>query len=260
MVSESVDDDIVVALRAAGCVYAEDEAALLRGAAESAAQFTAMVAQRVSGLPLEQVVGWAEFCGLRIRVLPGVFVPRRRTEFLVRQALVRVHAGATVVDLCCGSGAIGAAMLAGDPSILLYACDLDPAEVECARLNLPPDRVFLGDLYAALPGDLRGRLDVLVVNAPYVPSAEVRLMPPEAREHEHRIALDGGADGLELQRRVIAGAADWLAPDGCLLIETSARQAPHTAAAMTTAGLVVEVARAKELDATVATGTMATQA
>ena len=89
--------------------------------------------------------------------------------------------------------------------------------------------VHEGDLYDPLPARLRGRVDVLAVNAPYVPSADIGTMPQEARLHEPRACLDGGADGLEVQRRVAAAAPQWLAPGGHLLIETSRRQAPQTA-------------------------------
>ena len=96
----------------------------------------------------------------------------------------------------------------------MYAAELDPAAVACARRNLPPDRVFEGDLYDALPPALRGRVDVLVCNAPYVPTDAIALMPPEARVHEPAVALDGGAEGLDVQARVAAGAPAWLAPGG----------------------------------------------
>src|SRR5246127_2947620 len=109
----AVPDSLIVdRLRTAGCVFAEDEARLLIAAAQTPAELDVMVGQRVTGLPLEQVVGWAEFCGLRITVAPGVFVPRRRTEFLVRRAVALARRGDVIVDLCCGAGAIGAAVAA----------------------------------------------------------------------------------------------------------------------------------------------------
>src|SRR2546421_9288504 len=101
----AVPDSVAARLRAAGCVFAEDEARLLMSAARTPAELDIMVGQRAAGLPLEQVLGWAEFCGLRIAVTPGVFVPRRRTEFLVRLAAARAQPGAVIVDLCCGAGA-----------------------------------------------------------------------------------------------------------------------------------------------------------
>src|SRR5215468_4733357 len=248
------DPDIVTRLRAAGCVFAEDEARLLIAAAQTPAELDAMVGQRVAGLPLEQVVGWAGFCGLRITVAPGVFVPRRRTEFLVRQAVALTRPGAVIVDLCCGAGAIGAALAAAVEGGEVHAADIDPAAVRCARQNLPGGRVYQGDLYAPLPAGLRGRVAVLAANVPYVPSKEIGFLPPEARAHEPGAALDGGADGLDVLRRVAAGATGWLAPGGHLLSEISERQAPQAEAALAAGGLAARVVSSADLDATVIIG------
>jgi len=246
--------DVVGRLRAAGCVFAEDEAALLVAAAGSPDELEQMVRDRVAGTPLEVVVGWAEFCGLRIVVRSGVFVPRLRTELMARHATRLAGAGSVVVDLCCGTGAVGAVVRACVPGAEVYAADLDPAAVDCARHNLPPDRVLAGDLYDALPGTLRGRVHVLACNAPYVPTGAIALMPPEARDHEHRVALDGGADGLDVQRRVVAGAAAWLTPGGHLLVESSVAQAPVTARLMDGAGLVAQVVHDEEIGGTLVVG------
>ena len=245
------DSVIVTRLRAAGCVFAEDEARLLIAAARTPAELDVMVGQRVAGLPLEQVLGWAEFCGLRITVTPGVFVPRRRTEFLVRQAAALARRGDVIVDLCCGAGAIGAALAAAVEGVEVYAADIDPAAVRCARQNLPADRVYQGDLYAPLPAALRGRVAILAANVPYVPAREIGLLPAEARAHEPHAALDGGADGLDVLRRVAIGAAAWLAPGGYLLSEISDRQAWMAEAVVTASGLAARVARSPDLDATV---------
>jgi len=251
----TVPDSLIVdRLRAAGCVFAEDEARLLTSAARTPAELDTMVSQRAAGLPLEQVLGWAEFCGLRITVAPGVFVPRRRTEFLVRQAEPVARPGSVIVDLCCGAGAIGAALGAAVEGAEVHAADIDPAAVRCARQNLPGGRVYQGDLYAPLPAGLRGRVAILAANVPYVPSAEIGFLPPEARAHEPRAALDGGADGLDVLRRVVAGAAGWLAPGGHLLSETSERQATLAESVVTAGGLTAYVARSPDLDATVIIG------
>ncbi|KAB8188218.1 putative protein N(5)-glutamine methyltransferase [Microbispora catharanthi] len=248
---------IVARLRAAGCVFAEDEARLLVSAARTPAELDDMVDRRARGLPLEHVIGWAEFCGLRLAVDPGVFVPRPRTGFLVRQAAALARPGAVVVDLCCGSGAMGAALAATAGPVELHAVDVDPAAVRCARRNLASagGRVYEGDLYAALPAALRGRVDVLVASPPYVPTGAIGLLPPEAREHEPQVALDGGADGLDVVRRVVAGADLWLAPGGHLLVETSESQAEETAEAVARAGLAARLTHDEELDATAVIGT-----
>jgi release factor glutamine methyltransferase len=136
----------------------------------------------------------------------------------------------------------------------LHAADIDPVAAACARRNLTGCQVYEGDLYGALPAALRGRIDVLVANAPYVPTEAIRLLPPEARLHEPRLALDGGEDGIDVQRRVSATAPLWLAPGGQLLIETSRRQARLTAEAVTRSGLVARVVSSQELDATVVIG------
>jgi release factor glutamine methyltransferase len=250
---------VVTRLRAAGCVFAEDEARLLVSTARTPADLAAMVDRRAAGLPLEHVLGWAEFCGLRIAVDPGVFVPRRRTEFLVRHAVAlagRAAPGPTVVlDLCCGSGALGVALATALDPVELHAADVDPAAVRCARRNVAATgTVYEGDLYEPLPATLRGRVDVLAANVPYVPTEEVALLPAEARVHEAGVALDGGGDGLDVLRRVAAGAPRWLAPGGHLLVETSERQAPHAVAAFADGGLVPRVVVSAELYATVVIG------
>ena len=244
--------DLVARLRAAGCVYAEEEAALLLAAADGAG-LEALVARRVAGEPLEQVLGWAEFAGRRVRVLPGVFVPRRRTEALARLAvdLLAGRSAPTVLDLCCGTGAIAVVVAQEVPGARVHAADLDPAAVACARLNLAGASVHEGDLFDAVPAGLRGEIDLVTCNAPYVPTDRISLMPAEARDHEHRVALDGGADGLDLHRRVAAAAPGWLAPGGVLLLEAGEAQAPVSAGACRSAGLRAEVVTTPEVGSTV---------
>lgn len=247
--------EVVERLRAAGCVWAEDEAALLRAGASSPEELESWVARRVAGEPLELVLGWVAFLGRRLVVAPGVFVPRRRTELLARATLARAAAldgRAVVVEMCCGVAPV-AACLEGTPAEV-HAADLSPTALACARLNAPGATLHAGDLYDALPHDLRGLVGVLAANAPYVPTDRIASMPAEARDHEPRTALDGGADGVDLHRRLAAGAADWLAPGGVLLIETSPAQAPLTTAAMAAAGLVTEVVVDDDIRGCVAIG------
>lgn len=253
-------DDVVTRLRTAGCVFAEDEAALLLDAASDAAELARLVERREAGEPLELVLGWAELCGVRVAVAPGVFVPRRRTGLVVHEALAALDARAprhrVLVDLCCGTGAVAAAVvaLAGAGTRLeVHAADVDPAATHVARRNVPGE-VHQGHLYDALPARLRGEVDVLTVNAPYVPTAAIATMPPEARLHEPRTALDGGADGLTLHRRVADGAARWLRPGGVLVLETSAAQSRRSAGLVRRAGLRTRVVRDDDVDGTVVVG------
>jgi release factor glutamine methyltransferase len=215
-----------------------------------------MVRRRTGGLPLEHVLGWAEFCGLRVGVEAGVFVPRRRTEFLVRQAALLVQPGSVVVDLCCGSGAVGLALASGTDALTLYATDIDPVAVRCARRNIGErGQVFMGDLFSALPAALAGRVDVIVANTPHVPTGMIELLPRESRLYEPSTSLDGGADGLSVQRRVATDAPHWLASGGRLLVETSERQAPLVADIFRQCHLIARTARHDDLDATVVIGT-----
>ncbi|GAB2462182.1 release factor glutamine methyltransferase [Conyzicola lurida] len=245
----------VARLRAAGCVYAEEEAALLAEAADSPASLESLVSRRETGEPLEYILGWVEFHGARMAVGPGVFVPRRRTEHLVNEAAALLVPGSVVVDLCSGSGAIAAALAATKPGIELYATEIDAAALDSARRNVgAAGTVLEGDLFAPLPASLRGRIDVVVANAPYVPTGEIALMPPEAREHEAAVALDGGGDGLDVQRRIAAEAPGWLVPRGHLLFETSVRQGNLSRAILDAAGFDARLARSTRLDGTAVIG------
>lgn len=246
------ESEVVDRLRTAGCVFAEDEARLLCADAMDDAHLQSLVQRRVDGEPLEQILGWTEFCGLRIAVEPGVFVPRRRTAIVVERAVALRPT--VLVDMCCGSGAISAAIAAALGPIEVHAADVDPAAVRCARRNVV-GAVYEGDLFDPLPLALAGRVDLIVANAPYVPSNAVELMPREARLYEARVALDGGPDGVDVQRRVIAGAVQWLTPRGHLLVETSPGQADAGVQACAAAGLRAEVVRSEEYDATVLVAT-----
>jgi release factor glutamine methyltransferase len=248
-------DDVVTRLRAAGCVFAEDEAEALRSTAGSDDELEAMVRRRVAGEPLEHVVGWVEFGGLRLAVQPGVFVPRPRTELLARTAASLARGGEVVVDLCCGVGAIAAVVAATVTGVELHAADVDPAALACARANLSGrGLVHAGDLFGALPGSLRGRIRVLVANVPYVPTGAISLMPAEARLHEPRTALDGGPDGLDVLRRLLGEARAWVAVGGHVLVECSRDQTSAAVAAFHSAGLGARVVHDDELDATVVVG------
>jgi release factor glutamine methyltransferase len=250
---------IVEELRAAGCVFADEEADLLTGASVDDAALHRLVAARVAGRPLEPLLGWVAFAGLRLAVGPGVFVPRVRTELLAecaaRIAEASPSGGAVAVELCCGVAAVAAVLQRSGVLRELYASDIDPVAASYARRNLAePAVVVVGDLYEPLPTELRGRVDLVVANAPYVPTGAIALMPREARDHEPIVALDGGVDGADVHRKIIAHAPDWLRPGGSVLIESGREQSEITAAAMRDAGLVTEVIIDDERDATVVNG------
>jgi release factor glutamine methyltransferase len=259
-IDDQIFKNIVGILRLAGCVFAEEEARLLIAEAMTLEALSTMVKHRITGIPLEYVIGWAEFCGNRILVDKGVFVPRRRTEFLVQKAVEISAPGAVVVDLCCGTGAVGVAIAKALDRIELYAVDIDPTTVRCAIKNVLPvgGCVFEGDLYVALPVILSGKVDIIVANAPYVPSEAIRLLPQDSRLYESKAALDGGNDGLDIQRRVVEGASLWLSSGGHLLIETSKMQAHQTFEIFTKYGLIPQLTYCDELEATVVIGTKPT--
>jgi release factor glutamine methyltransferase len=248
--------DAVARLRAAGVVFAEEEAALLAEAASGAA-LESLIARRAAGEPLEPLLGWAAFDGLRVPVDPHVFVPRRRTELLAREAAARAVPGSLVLDLGTGTGAVALAIATRVPGVAVHAADVDPAAAANARRTLAAvgARVWVGDLFAALPPELLGRFAVIAVNAPYVPTDRIADMPREARDFEPHVALDGGADGLDVHRRIAAEAGAWLAPRGAVLIETGRTQAAWTALLLENAGFDASLASDDDIDGTVAIGT-----
>lgn len=230
-------DALVTRLRAAGCVFAEEEAALLQEAAADTAELESLLQQRVDGQPLEHVVGWVDFAGLRLRLGPGVFVPRPRSEYLAQVAADALTPGGVLVDLCSGCGAIGLAV-AARVEAEVHLAELDPVAADWARINAAGRAaVHEGDLLDALPDDLRGRIGVITVVAPYVPTDEIALLPHEARDFEPSLALDGGADGLDLLRRIASDAPAWLADAGQLLAEVGERQRAVAEGVLRTAGL-----------------------
>jgi release factor glutamine methyltransferase len=246
-------------LAAAGCVSAAAEARWLVEETADPERLRAMVARRVAGEPLQYVVGWAPFGWLRLAVGPGVFVPRPETEGLADRAAAHLRAAGrasrrgpgnpegvprwntppVAVDLCTGSGAIACFLAAEVPGARVLATELDPAALAWARINTDRCGVELlaGDLDAPLPAELAGRVDVLCANVPYVPSGAIPMLPRDVRDHEPRLALDGGPDGLDVLRRVAARAGRWLAPGGVLLCEIGDDQGEAAAALLAGAGL-----------------------
>lgn len=243
--------DLVSRLRAAGCVFAEDEAALLTSHEPDALAREVLVARRIAGEPLETILGWVEFAGLRLAVAPGVFVPRRRTELVARLAIEALPQGGTLVDLCCGVGAIAAAVAHARLDAVVIAADIDPRAVATAARNLAPyaASALVSDMDAAIPT----MADVVTACPPYVPTAQIAFMPTEARDHEPHVALDGGLDGTEVQAGVFAAAARLLTPHGVVIVETSEEQATRTAQRAVAAGLRPSVGHDDAIGAVVVT-------
>jgi release factor glutamine methyltransferase len=241
-------------LAAAGCVSAEAEARWLLEEAlgispgtlparraerlppAAATRLERMVARRVAGEPLQYVTGWAPFGPLRLEVGPGVFVPRPETEIVAERAARHLAESGrrppVAVDLCTGSGAIACFLAEEVPGARVLATEIDPGALVWARRNLRgrPVELLEGDLDEPLPADLEGGVDVLVANVPYVPASAMRLLPRDVHEHEPRLALEGGPDGLDVLRRVVARAPHWLAPGGWLVCEIGADQGEAAAA------------------------------
>ena len=238
-------------LAAAGCVSARAEADWLLEEAPDEPRLRAMVARRAAGEPLQYVVGWAPFGPLKLRVGPGVFVPRPETETLADRAAAFLRGRPlprVAVDLCTGSGAIACLLAAEAPGTRVLATELDPGALAWATGNAERHGVELlaGDLDEPLPAELAGRLDVLCANVPYVPTGAIATLPVDVRDHEPRLSLDGGPDGLDVFRRLAGRATHWLAPGGALFGEIGEDQAEAAAALLAAAGLA-EVAIHQDL-------------
>ncbi len=237
---------VTARLAAAGCVSARAEARwLLEETGGEPEALEALVARRAAGEPLQYVTGWAPFGPLRIRVGPGVFVPRPETEGLADLAATHLRdlspgpEERIAVDLCTGSGAIACYLAATVPGARVLATELEAGALPWARQNCADHGVELypGDLDQPLPAALAGRVRVLCANVPYVPSAAIDTLPHDVREHEPRQALDGGPDGLDVLRRVVAVALRWLAPGGVLYCEIGEDQGTAATALFRAGGL-----------------------
>jgi release factor glutamine methyltransferase len=219
--------EAVTALRAAGCVHAEDEAALIWATYDEATPRAAAVADRVSGRPLEQVVGWAEFGPVRVAVASGVFVPRRRAESIVDSAVSLRPAARIVVDLGCGAGPLAASLAVLLPSAEVHGVDIDPVALECAR-RTGGFEVHHGSWWSGLPLSLAGRVDLAVAYLPHVPTSQLSEIHPDFRANEPSSSVDGGPDGLDHLRAVLAAVDTWLAADGLFVTLLSREQSARS--------------------------------
>lgn len=207
-------------LAAAGCVAAAEEAAELVAAAPDGSTLEAWIGRREQGEPTAWITGTVSFCGRRLYVAPGVYVPRVQSEELARRAAAVLPAGGRAIDFCTGAGAVAVSLKGLVPTAVVVGVDVDPAAAACARRN--GVAAVVGDL--ASPLRLRNEFDLVTAVAPYVPTTDLRLLPADVQRYEPRGALDGGADGLDLVRRVIAAARHLLRPGGWVLTEVGGGQ------------------------------------
>ena len=206
-----------------GFVAAEEEAdELLECAGGDREQLKAMVERRLTGEPLAWITGTVSFCGIQVNVDPGVYVPRWHSERLARRAVARLPSKGTAIDLCTGSGAIAKLLMVERGRARVLACDLDERAVACAAAN--GVAAYRGDLFAALPTALHGRVDVVVAVVPYVPTGELGLLQRDTFKFESPLAYDGGPDGTTLLRRVVNDGRRFLRPGGTLLVELGGDQ------------------------------------
>lgn len=224
------------ALAEGGCVAPGPEAdTLLAAAREGGAPIDDLIARRLRGEPPAWIRGWVTFCDERVRVDPGVFVPRPHTEPLARRAASLLPSDGTAVDLCTGSGAVAVVLRSARPHATVVGTDIDPAAVACARAN--GVRAFPGDLDGSLPSWFRASVDVVTAVVPYVPTEELHLLPRDVLASEPRAALEGGPGGTSVLLRAVAAAPNLLRPGGSVLLEIGGDQAAEIGAALTDVGL-----------------------
>jgi release factor glutamine methyltransferase len=215
---------LLQALAAGGFVAPDGEAdELLRASGEGTGTIEELLARRLRGEPLAWIVGSVRFCGLRVHVETGVFVPRPHTEALAERAVSLLPDAGIAVDLCTGCGAIPVVLASARPRATVLATDLDPLAVTCASGN--GVHALVGDLDEPLPPSLRGRVDLITAVVPYVPTEELHLLPRDVLANEPHSALDGGRRGTALLVAAAQAGARWLRPGGSLLLEVGGDQA-----------------------------------
>lgn len=214
---------LVAELREAGFVAAKDEAdVLIHHAAGRADRLHAARRRRLGGEPLAWIVGETSFCGITVDVAPHVYVPRPQTEALVRRAIGRLPGRGVAIDVCCGCGAIALALASACPQARVVATDIDPDAVTCALAN--GVEAYEGDLFDPLPADIAGAVDVVIGVVPYVPREALALLQRDTSTFESLVSYDGGTDGADILRRVVATSTTYLRPGGSLLLELGAGQ------------------------------------
>lgn len=241
---------------------------------EELASFREMVKRRGAREPLQYITGCQEFWSLDFKVTPDVLIPRSETEMLVEEALkavrreplavsgekpdIRLTAHSsrlTILDLCTGSGCIAISLAKELKDAVVYAIDDSEAALTIATENAKrhgvQDRVFFlhGDLYGALTSHVSRPTSfaLIVSNPPYIKSGDIPNIQPEVRDYEPRIAVDGGPDGLDFYRRIVAGASDYLSPEGWLMLEIGEGQASAVSEMIGKTGFFDPISAVKDL-------------
>ncbi|NMM91288.1 hypothetical protein B2J88_44490 [Rhodococcus sp. SRB_17] len=216
-------------LRGAGCVFAEDEAEIIWNSVSNFQELESWTHRRIAGEPLEQIVGWVQFAELRLRVGPGVFVPRQRTLLLADATadLVGTINNPVVLEAFCGVAPVAATVLDRHPRTNVHVTDSNSTALSYAQANTDfRAATYQGDVLSGLAVELRCKVDVIAAVPPYVPDSEARFLPREAIDFEPGEALFGGSRGLDCIAALLSDAQAWLADEGSLLIEMNPGQVP----------------------------------
>jgi release factor glutamine methyltransferase len=236
-VTPRAQEALIERLAAAGFIAPDAEAAeLVARAGGDSGLLAALVRRRLTGEPLAWITGSVSFCGLSIRVDPGVYVPRPQSEELARRAAARLPESGTAIDLCTGTGAIARILGVARPHARVVASELDERAAACAAAN--GVEVYRGDLFAPLPRTLEAGVDVVIGVVPYVPTPEMAFLQRDTLHFESRLSYDGGHDGAEILRRVLADAPRFLRRGGALLLELGGTQAEAIAGDLARLGYV----------------------
>ncbi|MEM8878628.1 MAG: peptide chain release factor N(5)-glutamine methyltransferase [Pseudomonadota bacterium] len=187
---------------------------------QQSAKLDAMVASRIEGTPVGRILNEREFYGLPFRLVPETLEPRIDTEVLVDTVLdvlpTKPASPPIILDLGCGSGAVGLAILSHRSDVMCVAVDISPNAAACAKANA--EMLGVGERFFVVAGSwgaaLAVRFDAVISNPPYIPNGDLECLPIEVREHDPILALDGGADGLDAYRSIIADGDRLLAPRG----------------------------------------------
>jgi release factor glutamine methyltransferase len=213
--------------------------------ADERATYRDMVVRRGKREPLQHILGSQEFCGLEFEVSPEVLIPRHDTEPLVSTALDAAPDARSVLDIGTGSGCVAVVLARRLPHAAVTATDISEAALAVARRNALRNETAIEFLCGSLLEPVAGRcFDLIVSNPPYIATHEIEGLEPEVRDFDPRMALDGGADGLDLYRLLVPAALNHLSPDGWLFLEIGAGQAGDVSALFRMAGGYAEPIRA----------------